>query len=164
VPDGYGSLRPRKQRHLAGSVRLRNRCYGNSQIRPVRAPPSRTNQATFGAGSEGWYPALNHTCYLWLGRRIAAASCSKKRAVIIFAAAKDCRFSHGGPASNPAHKRRFSVGIATSQSHFLMERAMAPAISLSVKQTHRELSDGRKMVLSFRHRVSITAEKILYPH
>lgn len=75
------STTPWKQKHLAGSVRLRNRCYGNSQFRSVKAPPSRTKRATSDVASEPWSRALptavNHVCHVWLGRCIAAASCSR---------------------------------------------------------------------------------------
>jgi hypothetical protein len=65
-----------------------------------------------------------------------------------------------GPASNPAHKDDFPVEMATSQSNFLMERARASAISLSVKSRPiKNYPTAERWVLSFKHRVSIMVKR-----
>ena len=96
---GYGSLRPGRQRHLAGSVSLRNRCYGKSWCRSVKAAPSRTKTSHFrcsrrGMVSSAVYSGESRVLFVALGRGIAAASCSRA-GYDYFLRPLNCSFSHG---------------------------------------------------------------------
>jgi hypothetical protein len=110
------------------------------------------------AWSRALSTAVNHACYLWLGE-IDSCGALQRSWLWLLLQPLTIATSSMGPASNLVDKGDFQLKWRRASQPSRWKDAREPARSLSVKQTHQELSDGRKMVLSLRHRVSVMVKR-----